>query len=70
MTNIIYFSTVYKINNLGGKVKNIKAVLFDFDGVIIDSSVDCMREIIDIAKKLHLHVPNYEFIRKLWGGSL
>jgi len=48
-------------------VKNIKAVLFDFDGVIIDSSVDCMREIIDIAKKLHLHVPNYEFIRKLWG---
>lgn len=48
-------------------MKNIKAILFDFDGVIIDSSVDCIREIIGVSKKLHLRVPRYEFIRKLWG---
>lgn len=46
---------------------SIGAILFDFDGTIIDSSTACMEEVADNAEDTGLTTPDFEFIRSCWG---
>lgn len=45
----------------------IRAVVFDFDGTLIDSLTALIPVVQHVAKTLGLHVPSFEEIRPLWG---
>ncbi len=42
-------------------------VLFDFDGTLDNSTRSTINYIIAKMKRLHLHPPSHDFIRRLWG---
>lgn len=48
-------------------MKDIKMILFDFDGTLNNSTKPNIDHIIAKMKRLHLHLPSHDFIRRLWG---
>lgn len=42
-------------------------ILFDFDGTLNNSTKPNIDHIIAKMKRLHLHPPSYDFVRRLWG---
>lgn len=46
---------------------NIRMILFDFDGTLDNSTKSTIDYIIAKMRRLHLHAPSYDFVRRLWG---
>lgn len=46
---------------------SFRAWIFDYDGVLVDSSVICMQEIIATAQNLGIKIPTMKLLKDLWG---
>jgi len=47
--------------------KIIKAILWDFDGTLLNSTPESMENMIWVAKQLGLEIPTIELLQKYWG---
>ena len=48
-------------------MKNIRVILWDFDGTLLDSTKESMENMIQMANELKLRAPTIEMLQKYWG---
>ena len=48
-------------------MKKIKAILWDFDGTMLDSTIESMNNMLWVAEQLRFKIPSIELMQKYWG---